>query len=402
MDAKRIRNSMTESVHNGRLHSTAAFLFYLAVIVINQASGVLVTSFYYFAVVFACYWGLFPDGKRMELPRAISGFGILVALTGVINIVFVGNSTVNKQLYTLLSIGMALLFLNQKVDSGAFLLALLINAAIVLVRVMMDGPRGQIYISSTVNYVSVNLIYPMVLYYAVRESRKKKLIIWPAVLVWVLCLVVQGRAGILFCSFFLFGLLFYIFCGRMKKAAKRTRIIWCCGVVLAIVAVIGLGVAFDVVHRVEIFARFAEYGLTGNGRGPIWMEYLTASVSSLKSFVLAPDLTTLVRAMHHDGNLHNSFMNVHAYNGIVMLAVVVAMCCWAVWYGVRNGRWIYLICFATFSMRGATDYVFWGSTGTPILLYFLFLPIVEQYKAGGFVLSLPGIWARIRAKVLKK
>ena len=63
-----------------------------------------------------------------------------------------------------------------------------------------------------------------------------------------------------------------------------------------------------------------------------------------------------------------------------MLVVVLAMCIYGTIYGMKNKKWVYLLCFATFCMRGFTDYVFWGNFATPFFFYFIFMPFTEKNR----------------------
>lgn len=393
---------LKQATDTGMLHSAVIFLFYLSILTMNQFAGAMVRLFYYAMAIGACYLGLFADGKQMRIPKEVTVFALLTFLTGIANILLVGNLDLMKLFYTIVSVGIALVLLNGSINSNALLAAVLVNAAAVVIRLLIHGMDGPFYISSSANYVSVHLLLAAVVYYSVLENQNKKIPLWPAALIWVLCLLAKGRAGILFSTFFLGCLVLHAFVFKMRAVSKRTRRI-CCGTAgaLIVIAVVCF-FALDLVHKIPLFQRFAMHGLSGNGRDLIWTQYFQICASDLKALIFAPNLETMFRAAQQNGNVHNSFINVHAFNGIVMLAAFLAMCVNTALYVIKKGRWIVLICFITICLRGFTDFVFWGASGTPIMLYFLLLPIVETQKWGVWELNIPQLWGFVRQKLLKE
>ena len=394
MDMKRMKDKIAENASNGKFHTLAVFAFLAAIVLTNQWGHPAATGLYYAAALLCAFLGLFPNLKKMEISWKVVVFAAVVAVTGLLNIALVGNSTAFKQLFTLVSIGIASSFWHKSLDDRALLAIILLNAAVVAVRMIVFGQEGPIYLSSSTNFVSVHMLLPAVLYYAVREQQGKKLILWPAGVVWLMCLLARGRGGILFSTFFLGGLVFVWFCKAFMKMSKRNRIILCVALGLVVVAAVVLAMALDLVHRIGCLARFAENGLSDNGRFLIWGEFFPAVTASAKNLLLGPDLSTLVWASKMHGNLHNSFLNIQAYNGIVTVVMVLMAMFWAAWYGLKNKKWIYLVCMATFYLRGATDYIFWGSFGTPVFL-FLLLPALEQEGCKKLVVDIPLILGKL-------
>ena len=173
MDWKQVKDIVDGWAKTGLLHTLAALAFMTAIVIINQASHVLITGVYYLCAVFAFAVGIYGDGKKVKIPKQIGIFAILIVLTGLINVAYPGNSTLNKQIFTFFSVGIALVFLDSKLDERVFLLLFLVNALVVLLRILIGGAEGTIYVSSSANFVSVHLLCPLVLFYSERERRNK-------------------------------------------------------------------------------------------------------------------------------------------------------------------------------------------------------------------------------------
>lgn len=378
MDWKQVKSNIDQRVNNGQIPTIAAIAFLMSIVLINQISHFAVIGVYYLCALFAFAVWLYGNGKKLEVPKQIAIFAVLIMLTGLINVVYPGNSTLKKQLFTIVSVGIALVFLDKRTDERVFLYMFLVSALVALVRILIGGPKGTIYVSSSANFVSVHLLCPLVLYYSETERREKKLFLWPIVVAWVMCLVARGRGGILFCSFLLLGLIVVRVLPAFLRLDKSKKLI--CGAVLVGVLVLAviLTVKGDLIYKIPVLEKFARFGMSGTGRGKIWGDYLQHTFSVFENTVFAPALETIEIVVIKGNNLHNSFLNIHAYNGLIMFVVVIVMCAYAAINGIKNRKWVYLICFATLCMRGFTDYVFWGSTGTPFLFYFLFMPYVTR------------------------
>lgn len=398
MNLKQMKARIDTSVNNSQIHTVAAILFLAVIVLINQISHFAVTGVYYLCALFAFGVWLYGDGKKLEVPKQIAVFAVLIVLTGLINVVYPGNSTLNKHLFTVVSVGIALVFLDKRTDERVFLYMFFINALVVLIRMLIGGPKGTIYVSSSANFVSVHLLCPLVLFYSETERREKKLRLWPVVAAWVMCLVARGRAGILFCSFLLLGLMVVRVLPPFLQLDKRKKLTYSAVLAGVLVLAVVLAVKVDLIQKIPVLEKFKKFGMSGTGRGNIWGDYLRHTFAAFENAVFAPALENVQYVVRHGGNLHNSFLNIHAYNGLIMFAVVIIMCAYAAINGMKNGKWVYLICFATFCMRGFTDYVFWGSTGTPFLFYFLFMPYVTGKRNPTWVIDYEKILAFLMNK----
>ena len=292
MNMKEIRHKISGVFNPGLLKSGAVVLFLLSIVLLNQMEGAPITLFYYMMALFCAYLGFFPDGKKMELPWIVVLGMVLVAVTGILNIALVGNSTVNKQLFTLCAVGIGLVFLSKDVDDRVFLVALVVNAAVVAVRAMIYGTRGPLYVASSANFVSVHMLIPVIPYYVVREMKQKKLVLWPAFLAWGMCLLAQGRAGILFCTFFVGCLTLVVVAQFMTRLSKRTRMILILCGVATVVLIVVLGCVFDVVNKIGFLARFSELGFGDNGRFLLWGEYFDVLPDRSRNILLGVDEAT--------------------------------------------------------------------------------------------------------------
>jgi O-antigen ligase len=101
---------------------------------------------------------------------------------------------------------------------------------------------------------------------------------------------------------------------------------------------------------------------------------------SLKSFFLGVDLDTQVLIQKYSGNLHNSFLFVHAYMGIFGFVAMLILILRAVVRAIRSGRGVYLCCILTLCFRGMTDHMFGGNRLSAIAIAILLVTEVIRDK----------------------
>ena len=106
----------------------------------------------------------------------------------------------------------------------------------------------------------------------------------------------------------------------------------------------------------------------------IWNEYFGGIGKSWKAFFLGVDQSTLYWAQPFGGNLHSSFLFVHAYLGIIGFVVFVGLLVRAGLKAIRSRKWLYFCALLTFAFRGTTDHVFGANRITAIILALILLP----------------------------
>ena len=199
---------------------------------------------------------------------------------------------------------------------------------------------------------------------------------------WLLSFLMGGRGGVLSCTLLLAGVILSRF--LEDKASRRDKVLLM--ILLVIILIPVLLIAFLAVSKngSSLYAvdRFLNKGLDGGGRIDCWIEYITAAWKSTTAFLFGADLDKLWWVQHYSGNLHNSFLFVHAYMGILgilgLLVLIVRACVRA----VRLKKGLYLCCIIAICFRGMTDHMFGGNRLSAVMIAILILSdfVTEQVK----------------------
>jgi len=317
-------------------------------------------------------------GKKIKIPFSVIIFFSVCLVTGILNIYYIGNSTIPKLLYTLMSIVIAKVLLDDRLNPDFLLWAIYFNVFIVVYNFVQHGLGAKIYFSSSNNYVSVMLLFPAVVYYSIIERQKKKISVIPAMVIFILSVLAQGRGGILASGILLIAV--YLSAGFNMLGTNRRACLALCltSMILFMFIIFSAVFLFNIFDEILIFSRFNQLGMSDHGRFAIWDQYINSVKNNLLYLGLGAKLTELPAVVRQEGNLHNSFFNIHAFNGIVMFIFFIGYSLNAIRYGIKRRRWLFVMCMFTLYLRGATDQVFWGTLGTPFVLFFILAPQFEK------------------------
>ena len=130
----------------------------------------------------------------------------------------------------------------------------------------------------------------------------------------------------------------------------------------------------------SIFSKFVERGVDNSARNTIWSEYLESLRSNLLYVLLGSPKDKLLIGREFGNNTHNSFLSIHANNGLIVVILLLFFFYKAIRWAVRNHKWLYISCLAVFSFRSFYDNAFWGTWGTTVFLYLLFVPLYKNDK----------------------
>ncbi len=333
-----------------------------------------VTSALYYVIVFIGIVSLFGMRSKLRV-RSIFFWAIGAAFLSILNTVIIGNQNVIRTGILFAAFFLAIFFLLDEVDERAFAISVYINSLFVLIKLLQNGVKGRVYDGYSNNYVSILLLSPAVLYYAVCSARGRKCSVFPATITCVLSFLMGGRGGVLSTGILLMGVILHKY--FKDRESRRERVIL--GIILCIVLVPMMVYGIMSIFQNEssdlyIVDRFTRFGMEGGQRIDIWNEYLGDLGLSWKYFVFGVDQSILYWAQPFEGNLHNSFMFVHAYLGIVGFVVFVVLMIRAMVKAIKSGKWLYFCAILTFAFRGFTDHVFGANRISAIIIALIFLP----------------------------
>ncbi len=374
------------------VNSLAVFGLYCAILL----NRIMVSSFasllWYVLATICVVLAILAD--RGNISAALLVFFSLCWITGALNIAFVGNYSLRKLIFALMSIGIARLLVDKSISTSVIKWALYLNVLYVLLRFATRGLFMDVYVNASNNYVSIQIIQCVVIYYALVEARGEALEIMPALIAFVVTVASQGRGGIVAMGIMFIGLLI---CKRENAKSKYVK--WqysyievIIGISIALMALMAALLLVRYISSVNpnesVFRKFHNLGMSGNGRSAIWSEYINIVSRETKYYFWGGKLNLSPFLQSYNLNLHNSFLEIHAYNGIIMLVAVCIMLGNTVVYGVRNKRPIIIICLLTICIRGGLDQMLWATTGMPFFVFFLIYPmLIDQEQTSSYIIK---------------
>ncbi len=358
--------------------SLVGLLYFISIIAVNQVKSSIFSAFYYGVLALAAV--VFFATKRALTMKPVLLYAAGSFLLAACNVIFVGNMSWIKTGILLMSFLMAAVMLDDMTDERAFLIAVYLNAAVVAVKIAMHGLSAPVYVESSNNYISVHLLAPAVLYYSLLNIRGKKIPLIPGIVIWVLSLVAGGRGGLLAATILLGGIILHRY--LEDEATRRERVLLGCLLVVILVPLLFLllEVFASRFNGLYVVTRFLDKGLNGGGRLACWAEYIEKSMMSVTRFLFGTELYEVGWVVHYDGNLHNSYLFVHAFLGIFGFLFLMGMLIRAIVVGIRRKMWVYVFSLLAFMFRGLTDHVFGVNRLTVVILALILIPDVLKAK----------------------
>ena len=358
--------------------SLVGLLYFISIIAVNQVKSSIFSAFYYGVLALAAV--VFFATKRALTMKPVLLYASGSFLLAACNVIFVGNMSWIKTGILLMSFLMAAVMLDDMTDERAFLIAVYLNAAVVAVKIAIHGLSASVYVESSNNYISVHLLAPAVLYYSLLNIRGKKIPLIPGIVIWVLSLVAGGRGGLLAATILLGGIILHRY--LEDEATRRERVLLGCLLVVILVPLLFLllQVFASRFNGLYVVTRFLDKGLNGGGRLACWAEYIEKSMMSVTRFLFGTELYEVGWVVHYDGNLHNSYLFVHAFLGIFGFLFLMGMLIRAIVVGIRRKMWVYVFSLLAFMFRGLTDHVFGVNRLTVVILALILIPDVLKAK----------------------
>ena len=350
----------------------AVFLSSIAILPMMDGAGVI----RYFIAIVSFIFGII--STNMFIHKVEIWIVSLIGISGILNMLAIGNASIFRYIYISMSIMIAWFLLSPYIRSEFLKWTVYINAGIICYRFWTEGLMQYLYLRSSNNYVSVYMVLITIMYYTISEYRKNMISLFPAILTVASCILGRGRGGILASLIMLIGVILYV-SYKSNSAKLSQKIMLYVTVLLFICLLLYVVLNFETIQDYQVFNHFKRNGVDSNGRFEIWLDYTNYALSNLYYLLFGADYNIVPSTLRFEGNPHNSFLEVHALHGGFTFCVVLYLTLYSMRYAYVNKQWLYLLCFFVFLLRGFTDQVFWGPAGTPIFFFFLLIPYHWKY-----------------------
>lgn len=226
------------------------------------------------------------------------------------------------------------------------------------------------------NYVSIFLLVSVFIITLIFENKGKNVPIYVPIAYMGFSILAIGRMGILasllYCVLFSFV---YI-----KRSEKYTRFKIIILLIILILLLMMFVLKYDVFVN-KLFSRFFDStALNSNdGRLRLYLLYLEKMFHNPCYFVLGVKISEITKELNFiQGNLHSSFLQVHASMGIFGLLGIVYYLKKSFLYLFKVKNYYEIIYLIVFLFRISTDYSLCGFITDIILIYYVLMPIAKR------------------------
>lgn len=303
---------------------------------------------------------------------------ILFIITGLINCIFINNTDYSELVSDVLYIGIVVVMIVFPMTFAQGFVTFYLTSAVFLLGIA-TGAETQTFLTSSGNYISILIILAEALYYIsiqTSEHRFTLLDILPALLGVIISVWAKGRGGILSCLAMLFLIIVYYAHNYATKDSKRFLIV--STVFLIMIAC----VSFKSINLMESFlslGKWSSRGFDSSGRDLIWGSYFGKMKESIIYILNGAPLREIPIIQSFNNNTHNSFLQLHATNGLIVFSLFAAFAFFSFIHYIKHRQYLFAIVLFTMLLRGMTDKYVFGQYGMPIMLYLVLEPYFDAY-----------------------
>ena len=302
----------------------------------------------------------------------------VLLITGLQNYFIIENISLGDIVSNVLYIGLIAVMFAYPMTYKQSIITFYISILVFIIG-FFTATRLQGFLTSSSNYVSVILILATSLYYITIQTLNQHFSfvdLIPSLLCFFLSVWARGRGGIICSTVLLMLVTVYYLKNFVKKDAKRYFII---GFIM-----IGIIIYFIIqdINPANVFmslGKLSNRGLDNGPREKIWDAYFKEIDSNVWYFFTGAPIRHIPIIHNIGDNTHNSFIHLHATNGIIPFFIIMALIINAMICHLKNSKTLYAIMLFVIFVRGMTDKFIFGQYGMPILMYLVLYPYFDDY-----------------------
>lgn len=223
------------------------------------------------------------------------------------------------------------------------------------------------------NYVSYFMVLNILPYFVYCNKENVNPSILPPLMCLFIAVLAIGRGGILMALILVGGVLLL---NLGQKGFKG--FLYKISVLIIVVLIVIYGLSPDFMDL--YFSRFMEKGLTSEGRGDGYLDYIRSLSNPINIILGTPIIEVPYVYKYLGGSLHNSYLTLHARLGFVGIYLIYVMIIGFIKICKRK-RYSLLFVFAALLLKGVTDADTGGNfTGGDIYVYFLLLIFLSSKR----------------------
>ena len=301
---------------------------------------------------------------RYGLKKHFFYFIVALSFFGILNNTLIGQSNLANVLTTLfVFFPVAIVFSHiERFSVNFWKWNIIFLYIFILYRYLLVNP-GRVFYNQSENYFSFYLTFFLFLLTLVLDKEGKRIPFGIVIAYFVSCVIGLGRGGILAGAF-------YLMAQYCQRFINNRRVVFVGILLLAIFMALFIKNIDYILERYFTKFMIGNNSLVDvtNSRQEIVNEYLNVltGVSALKHIMFGVNTNNLYTTYTLSGNVHNSFLMLHAYFGLGALYII-----WQSIKDVLRKRFDLAIICITFFIRAVSDTFFLNEVGMIIPLYLM-------------------------------
>ena len=304
--------------------------------------------------------------------RGIISFMIVYFIMGLINCMIIRNIEIRDLANDALLFGVLFLMLLYPMNlcQGTIFYCV---SMVPFVFTYFTGRAAKDILTSSGNFVSVLVIISTCIFYiSVYNSRKEFLLIHliPAALCFFLSVWARGRGGILGSTVLLALMVaYYLYVYIRRGGSLRAVLLW-----FVIILICGY-LFIRNINLIESFmslGKWSSKGTDNTDRIGLWRDYFSKAWESVVYLIGGAPFRQIPSIQAFGNNTHNSFLQLHATNGLPALGMFLFLLVRAICRQIKKKQLLLAILITALFVRGMTDKFIFGQYGMPVMLYLVF------------------------------
>lgn len=316
-------------------------------------------------------------GKRID-QRIIVPFLSVYLITELVNCLFIGNIGYQDLISDILLFGITIVMFVYPITYRMGCIFFYISIAVFFYGYLTNSSTVT-FLTSSRNYISVLLILATALYYIALQNaeRKIKLVdLLPAFFCFWLSIWATGRGGILSSSV-LFALVVMFYARNYAKQSARHFLILCLIIMLIVIYLLASNV--NLLDSFMNLGKWSSRGTDNSARMLIWSSYFEKLKDNFLYIFTGAPLNQISLIHAYNNNTHNSFLQLHANNGLLTFAMFFILMLRTLVYYKKSNKGLFIAITITIVVRGMTDKFIFGQYGMPIMMYLVLYPYAKMY-----------------------
>lgn len=263
----------------------------------------------------------------------------------------------------------ALLMLSRKIRSWGVYLVFYGLSFYFFTFIIRGVPVQEVLDYSSWNGISILIIISCVSFYAINSFENDEIDLMPAILSLALSFWGMGRSGILSCSILVIGLTFLKFKSFKNFLSINNIIFLLISVIILLLIYISNDYFFNIVQNTFKIINRDTVDIS-TGRFEIWDNYYSNLDTIRLLFGSNIYIDPWPKGEELAYNLHNSFLRLFAYTGLMGLLAIILMNVALIFFLFKNK--LFFILFLVLIIRGFTDTIFFFESWDFLPFFFLF------------------------------